>query len=65
MRTLSLIAAAASCALAACGPEDDVADAPTGLTLLAVDSAPSLEIGRLEGEASYTFDNIVSVVTLP
>jgi hypothetical protein len=51
--------------LAACGPAEQAPEAATGLTVLSIDPAPSLEIGTLEGDPSYTFDNVVGVVTLP
>jgi hypothetical protein len=65
MKKMRLIVAAASCPLASCGPGENMTEIPSGLTVLAVDPIPALEIGRLEGDPSYTFDNIVSLVTLP
>jgi hypothetical protein len=68
MRTPSPVAVAfAALALSSCGPAEQSAarrDIPGQLPVLALSQKPALEIGVMEGDAHYTFQNVVGVLPL-
>lgn len=51
--------------MAACGSGGSSGAGPTDLPLLALSPTPTLEIGVIEGDPSYQFQEIVTVLRLP
>ena len=61
IQPLTVLLASLVCA---CGPTEG-GRPPAGLMVLAIDSVPSLEIGTVEGDPRYAFEDIVGAVHLP
>jgi hypothetical protein len=54
----------ATLALSACGADETASSAPS-LTVLSLSDAPTLQIGVLEGDPDYLFQDIASTLRLP
>jgi hypothetical protein len=66
MRTLSPVGLAIlAFALSSCAPAEAPGRIPKELPVLALSEQPALEIGLMEGDQHYLFQNVVSVLPMP